>query len=215
VVTPWQAAAEGVIVPEEDQIPADDRQPEEIAASVAKGRELFYGTKANCFNCHGPTGLGDGQQTEFDDWSKEQKAIVDGITQLRNSIAEQEKAIEKLENDDEPTDEEDASLQRDLALLADREVVAATLYPIRTAIPRDLRKGVYRGGRRRIDVFDRIHAGIAGSPMPGVGASGPGAPGTLSEEEIWNIVDYVLSLPYEPTSGPQPALVVNPEEIVN
>ena len=44
-------------------MPPADRTPEQIAASVAKGRELFYSaTKGNCMKCHGPTGLGDGQQ---------------------------------------------------------------------------------------------------------------------------------------------------------
>ena len=49
--------------------------------------------------------------------------------------------------------------------------------------------------------------------MPGVGGASPGVAGTLTEEEIWNIVDYVLSLPYEPISGPQPALPANVAEI--
>ena len=30
----------------------------------------------------------------------------------------------------------------------------------------------------------------------------PGVEGTLKEREIWQIVDYVMSLPYEPASGP-------------
>jgi len=35
---------------------------------VKKGRELFFG-KANCLLCHGNTGLGDGGQVNFDDWT--------------------------------------------------------------------------------------------------------------------------------------------------
>jgi mono/diheme cytochrome c family protein len=77
------------------------------------------------------------------------------------------------------------------------------------AIPRNLRQGVYRGGRRRIDIFWRIHAGIAGTPMPGVGGSAPGVEGTVKDEDIWHIVDYVLSLPYEPASGPERQLPDN------
>jgi len=72
---------------------------------------------------------------------------------------------------------------------------------------------VYRGGRRRLDVFYRIHAGIPGSPMPGVGPASAGAESTVTEEEMWHIVDYVLSLPYEPASGPQAPLVDNPREV--
>jgi hypothetical protein len=94
------------------------------------------------------------------------------------------------------------------------EAVADTFYPVRNAIPRDLRKGVYRGGRRRIDLFWRIYAGIAGTPMPGLGPASAGATGTLSEKEMWNLVDYVLSLPYEPPSRPQRALPLNIDEVL-
>jgi mono/diheme cytochrome c family protein len=208
VIEPWTAAAENIVVPVEEEIPADDRSTEEIAESVAKGRELFYGTKANCFTCHGPTGLGDGQQTDFDNWNKELKAFVDATDQLAESIEERESA-------EEISADEEATLERDRELLAQRKAVVETFYPIRNAIPRNLRKGVYRGGRRRIDVFSRVHQGIAGTPMPGVGASSAGASGTLSEAEIWNIVDYVLSLPYEALSNPQPALTLNEEPIAN
>ena len=38
--------------------------------------------------------------------------------------------------------------------------------------------------------------------MPGVGPATPGRQGTLTPDEIWNLVDYVLSLPYEPISKP-------------
>jgi hypothetical protein len=33
--------------------------------------------------------------------------------------------------------------------------------------------------------------------MPGVGPSSPGAKGSVAEEEIWHIVNYIRSLPYE------------------
>lgn len=208
VVTPWQEAADNVIVPAEESIPADARTAEEVAASIEKGRELYAGTRANCFTCHGPTALGDGQTTDFDNWSKEKKGFVDATAQLRDSIAEAEKA-------DDIADEEQARIERDRELLANREQVAGTFYPIRNAIPRNLRKGIYRGGRRRLDIFDRIHAGIPGTPMPGAGAASAGGQGTLTEEEIWCLVDYVLSLPYEPASGPQAALTTNPAEVIN
>jgi mono/diheme cytochrome c family protein len=75
--------------------------------------------------------------------------------------------------------------------------------PLRHAIPRNLREGVYRGGRRPLDLFWRIAAGIRGMPMPGIGPAAQGAQGTLSQQEIWQIVDYVQSLPFEPASQPQ------------
>jgi len=74
--------------------------------------------------------------------------------------------------------------------------------------------GVYRGGRRPLDLFRRVDQGIPGTPMPAGGPASPGAEGTLSEEEIWHLVDYVRSLPYEPASRPQ-TRPVNVESVVN
>ena len=182
VVEGWDEANEQIVVPEEEAIPADDRPLEEVLASVDKGRELFYGVKANCIKCHGPTGLGDGQQDDHDNWQKSHKKFLEATADLSKKS------------------ERDAS---EIALLGQREDVSELLYPLRNAIPRNLRQGIYRGGRRRIDVFRRIYAGIAGTPMPGSGPASPGATGTITEEEIWNVVDYVLSLPYEPSSQPQ------------
>lgn len=56
--------------------------------------------------------------------------------------------------------------------------------------PRDLTSGIYRGGRRPIDIYRRISAGIKGTPMPG-GSK------ILKDEEIWDITNYVLSIPFE------------------
>ncbi|MEM8945617.1 MAG: cytochrome c [Planctomycetota bacterium] len=182
VVEEWDAANGMIVAPEEESIPADDRSPEEILASVEKGRELFYGKAANCYTCHGPTGLGDGQVDDYDNWQKAHKKFLD----------ETVKMADKDELDD-----------YEYALLGQREEVSESLYPLRNAIPRNLRQGVYRGGNRRLDIFRRIYAGIAGSPMPAGGPTGPGAKSALSEAEMWSIVDYVLSLPYEPASQPQ------------
>ncbi len=63
--------------------------------------------------------------------------------------------------------------------------------------PRNLRQGVFRGGRRPLDVFWRIRNGIEGTPMPGF------KPEVLSDGDIWNIVNYVQSLPYETISDPR------------
>jgi len=50
--------------------------------------------------------------------------------------------------------------------------------------------GQYRGGRRPVDLYRRIYAGIKGTPMPGASSS-------LKPEEIWDIVNYVLDVPYQ------------------
>lgn len=68
-----------------------------------------------------------------------------------------------------------------------------------TLQPRNLTLGQYRGGRRPIDIFRRVYAGIKGTPMPGFGRT------ALKDEEIWDIVNYVMSLQYEknvPVSKP-------------
>ncbi len=54
--------------------------------------------------------------------------------------------------------------------------------------PRDLTYGVFHGGRRPLDIYRRIYAGVKGTPMPAYGASG------LNEAEIWDLVNYLLYL---------------------
>jgi mono/diheme cytochrome c family protein len=200
IVESWEAAKESVIVPVADEIPSDERTLQEVAKSVAAGHELFYSKRANCYTCHGPTALGDGQTTDYDDWTKD-------IVNLANLVDSTKKTIETLSTAPEnETEEQEASreqrIEENEAHLALMQEVLAEQFKIRNAIPRNLRLGVYRGGRRRLDIFYRIHAGIKGVPMPGVGPTEPGAEGTLKESEIWQLVDYVYSLPYEQASGP-------------
>ena len=159
----WASAADAVIdVPEP---PADL----DLAASVAKGKELFYGDRANCVKCHGVTGLGDGQANDYDDWSK-------------NIVKIEAKLASLAGNELEPAEHR---------WIADfHDVLDGDALQPRTIPPRNLRKGIYRGGRRPLDLYYRIHAGINGAPMPA-------AAGTVSPEEIWHIVNYVRSLPYD------------------
>jgi mono/diheme cytochrome c family protein len=201
VVAGWKEANENVIMPDENKLPAHDRAVKDVAESAKKGRELFYGTKANCIKCHGPTALGDGQQDDYDIWSKATKKFEDDTAALPASIKSLKEAMAN-----QTGDEREASLNELKAKnkeLAEREAVIAELLPPRNAIPRNLRDGVFRGGRRPWDIFHRANQGISGTPMPGVGPASPGAQGTLSDEEIWNIVDYVKSVAFEPASVPQ------------
>ena len=144
--------------------------PEELdmVASIAKGRELFYGDKANCVKCHGVTALGDGQANDYDDWSKnivKIEAKLDAVAEGDPDAAERQWIAE-----------------------FERVLAGDALTP-RTIPPRNLLQGIYRGGRRPLDLYYRIHAGINGAPMPA-------AKGTVSPEDIWHIVNYVRSLPY-------------------
>jgi mono/diheme cytochrome c family protein len=76
-------------------------------------------------------------------------------------------------------------------------------------VPRNLTLGVFRGGRRPIDIYRRIYAGINGSKMPGIGDSKkPDGSPLLSQEDLWALVHYVGSLseqPYAPISHHEPA----------
>lgn len=82
------------------------------------------------------------------------------------------------------------------------ENLAYWLLPKQELRPRDLRMGIYRGGRRPLDLFRRIHQGIPGTPMPAGGRDEKNPTGPLTPEEIWNLVDYVRSLPFEQASEP-------------
>lgn len=62
--------------------------------------------------------------------------------------------------------------------------------PLQRLNPRNLRMGIFRGGRRKTDLYRRLHVGIVPSKMPAFGQ-------TLKPEEIWYLVEYVLSLQYE------------------
>jgi mono/diheme cytochrome c family protein len=56
--------------------------------------------------------------------------------------------------------------------------------------PRDLTQGVFRGGRRPVDIYYRIHSGISGSGMTSFGKVLP------KTESVWDLVNFVQTLPY-------------------
>lgn len=57
--------------------PPDVDTPEKLAASVARGRELYAMEGAKCVECHGPDGAGDGETTEvYDDWNKPKNGVT-------------------------------------------------------------------------------------------------------------------------------------------
>jgi hypothetical protein len=120
---------------------------------------------------------------------------------LPAEIEEKKKALAGLEGDERTAAEQElAQLGDQLAL---REDLGAHILEPRRAIPRNLREGSYRGGRRDIDLFWRVFSGIPGMGMPASGPSDPGGQGTLTEQEMWQIVDYIQSMPFEAVSEPQ------------
>lgn len=165
VVGKWrQAAAQTVAVPQRPNWEDDEK-----LASIARGRQLFYGAVANCVKCHGESQLGDGETTDYDDWTKDFHDWTKTITDKQRE-----------------------------ELLAELDSLGG-LKP-RNIMPRNLRSGIYRGGRRPIDVYWRILNGIDGSPMPAAMLkppdAGPEEKG-LSSDDVWHLVNYVMSLPYE------------------
>ena len=55
--------------------------------------------------------------------------------------------------------------------------------------PADLTSGRYRGGRRPIDLYYRIHSGINGVTMPA-------SKDNLAANDIWDLVNFLRILPY-------------------
>ena len=142
------------------------------ATLILQGKELFYG-KANCVQCHGETGLGDGQTANFDDWTN------DWLKTAGVAYEQPATYVDFLR--------------------------AGALHP-KPIVPRNLRTPVFRGGNLPSDVYRRIANGIEGTPMP----SSP----TLSTGEIWALVCYVKSLPYEKQGVKRNELPVN-ERVVD
>jgi mono/diheme cytochrome c family protein len=173
----WKAAAAA-------QIPVPDMPADiDLAASIAKGKELFYGDKANCVKCHGVTGLGDGQANDYDDWNK---AIVEINKEIKGGLAKAgETSTSGMSAEEAAEHRKQVAWLGKFSHVVDGDALAPRMIP-----PRNLRLGVYRGGRRPLDLYYRIHAGINGAPMPA-------AKGTIPPEDIWHIVNYIRSLPYE------------------
>ncbi|MCI0463077.1 MAG: cytochrome c [Gemmataceae bacterium] len=63
--------------------------------------------------------------------------------------------------------------------------------------PRNLAEAIYRGGRRPLDIYYRVHSGISGSGMTPFGRSEDGSTG-LAPEQLWDLVHFVRALPYKP-----------------
>jgi len=179
VIASWNEAEASVTEVHERPTKYDRFSPEfdaaELAASEERGRTLYFNSTANCFSCHGPAQLGDGQMTDYDQWTKE---FFDWTKVADEGYGKKLAEFNELGG-----------------------------LPPRTILPRNLRSGIYRGGRRPIDIFWRVNNGIDGTPMPAANRA------ALDDDSIWDIVNYVLSLPYESTSQPGVAVVTNPREV--
>ncbi|MBL9085194.1 MAG: c-type cytochrome [Planctomycetales bacterium] len=183
IVEDWAAAKEKVIVPTAGSYKKwEDEEKWRLA-----GQELFLGNTAKCYSCHGVTGLGDGRKASeplFDDWNKDKKFAAN-----RAAIAAANEAGKT---------EEATRLTH---------IMESWDLPEQQQKPRNLRLNRLRFGRAPIDIYRRIYAGINGTEMPGAGK--PGAPNNpekkLTEEQYWQLVDFVLGMPYYQEHGKLPS----------
>jgi mono/diheme cytochrome c family protein len=62
--------------------------------------------------------------------------------------------------------------------------------------PRNLTDTNYRGGRRPIDLYYRIHQGINGTPMSAYYNKAGNKTPDQWNREIWDLINFVQALPY-------------------
>lgn len=149
-----------------------DAARQQLADSIARGRELFQGKIANCSSCHGLSAAGDGVVNDYDDWTKDWTTSA-GL---------------------DPNDKSQLKPMLELGALKPRHI-----------LPRDLRTGSYRGGSLPSDLFMRIVCGIEGTPMPAAPLQ-PEIPEGLSSSDVWDLVNYLLSLPQQVSAEPHSAV---------
>ncbi len=137
--------------------------------SLERGRRLFLGleptAKLECAGCHGAGGLGDGPS-----WVDPEtfNRYVFGGSIGPEPIAELEKIATSQQKrwGDEWGD------------------------PLR---PSNLNRGIYKGGRRPIDLYRRISNGITGTPMFAHTSI------LTNPDDIWHVVNFILALPEDST----------------
>jgi mono/diheme cytochrome c family protein len=74
----WKEAPQAAISEEEAlrHAPPVDT-PELLAASIARGRELYLHKESQCVKCHGRDGSGEGEEPElYDEWNKPKKGVT-------------------------------------------------------------------------------------------------------------------------------------------
>lgn len=169
----WKLALTQVLNPPTPRTPS-------TRESVLRGRDLFLGRtseKLECAGCHGPLALGNGPSFVSQDVFNE--VIFGGNPSERRLRIEKLDEKTKILWNQKPDDWGNA------------------------VQPANLNRGVYKGGRRPIDIFWRVAKGINGAQMPAH------YPSPLNEQKVWDVVNFVLALPYEPelleNAGTRPA----------
>ena len=136
--------------------------------SIHRGRELFLGRtkeKLECAGCHGSRAVGDGL-----------------------SFVKQDVFNHVVFGGDPSTRQERINALDDKTKELWGQKLDEWGNPLR---PANLTRGVYKGGRRPLDLYWRIAKGITGAQMP---AHYP----SIDHPQIWDLVNFVLALPYQP-----------------
>jgi mono/diheme cytochrome c family protein len=154
--------------------PPTPRTPPEHDSKL-RGRDLFLGRtaeKLECSGCHGPLAEGNGPSFVSQD-------VFNEVVFAGNPSERQDRLKAIL-----------ARLPKDQAdKLEDLWKKKSDDWgnPLR---PANLNRPVYKGGRRPLDIYYRIFKGINGAQMP--------AHGSITDKQVWDLVNFVLALPYEP-----------------
>lgn len=133
--------------------------------SLQRGLALYRGhtpEKLQCASCHGDQGYGDGPSFVAPE-------VFYDVVFRGKSIGEFDETTQRLWVDGSIDDWGN---------------------PLRPANLNDRERTAYKGGRRPLDLYWRIHNGINGAKMP--------AHSFLQPEQIWDLVNFVLALPYQP-----------------
>lgn len=163
---------------------AEEEIQEEINDAVAEMPELF-------------DGLGDGLAESWALAEDEQSLIVPAVARVPDSFESRARGrkffLEKCTNCHGHTGRGNGSMTEDFQeneqtkeLYPEPGLFDAWGHPIQ---PRNLTKGLYRGGRRPVDLYRRLYGGIGPSKMPNFATTDP--------ELLWDTVNYVLHIPFE------------------
>jgi len=194
IFTKWKLAQTQVLNPPTPRTPTSP-------ASILRGRDLFLGRtseKLECAGCHGPHALGDGPSFVDQDFfneivfggnPSERQARLDEVTERIEQLKKKQKAaVDQGDHELAATWGEEVEKLAKVRMIWDQKPDDWG-NPLR---PANLNRGVYKGGRRPIDIFWRVAKGINGAQMPAH------YPSPLNEQKVWDLVNFVLALPYEP-----------------
>jgi len=176
--------------------------------SIANGKKLFLGLgtpKLECAGCHGPRATGNGPSFVPYDMFREVVFGGDPAAQGQRLEAFLDREGERAVEDAEPqladisssgerekkTEEIRKSRIDSLRQLWVKGSLDDWGNPLRPANINNGPSTMYKGGRRPIDIYWRIAKGINGAKMPAHAQ-------LLKPEQIWDLVNFVLAMPYDP-----------------